>query len=126
MKPINSKLHGILDYTIALALASPFIVNYYSRNEDTWILGAIGGILATYSLFTNYEFGLIRLISMKVHLVLDVILGLLLIIVPWIYPLPHYYLYWPVFMGITMVLIVVFTSQVPFIITKRDLDITKP
>lgn len=126
MKPINSKLHGILDYTIALALASPFIVNYYSRNEDTWILGAIGGILATYSLFTNYEFGLIRLISMKVHLVFDVILGLLLIIVPWIYPLPHYYLYWPVFMGITMVLIVVFTSQVPFIITKRDLDITKP
>jgi hypothetical protein len=126
MKFINTRLHGMLDYIIGATLAAPYIFEYYTNDTQSLVLMTVGGIIVFYSLMTNYEFGLIRLIPLKVHLWLDVIFGLFLIATPWLFPTFTYYMYWPVLMGILSILIVVFTKPLPFVVTPRDLDITKP
>jgi len=124
-KIVNTRLHGILDYTTAFVLVLPWIVDYYSKNEDTWKLAAIGGIIFLYSIITDYEFGLIKLLPMKVHLVLDVLIATLLIITPWLF-VYNLYTNWAMFMGIALIVIVILSSASAYKITKRDLDITKP
>jgi hypothetical protein len=122
---VNTKLHGILDYITAFVLVLPWIVNYHSHNEDTWKIAATGGLIFLYSSITNYEFGLVRLIPMKVHLILDVVIALFLIATPWLFEF-NLYTNWTMFVGITSLLIVLLSSSTPFQITRRDLDITKP
>jgi hypothetical protein len=126
MKLINTRLHGILDYGFAFILMLPWISQYYSGDEDTWLLAMAGGLVAIYSLITNYEFGVIRIVPLKFHLVLDVIVGIFLIALPWIASVYNYYFYWPTLLGILIILLAVTTSPTPFIVTKRELDITKP
>ncbi len=126
MKLINTKLHGILDQILAFALLLPWMVNYYTRSDDTWLFAAVGASISLYSLCTDYEFGLVKLLPMKTHLVFDVIVALFLIIGPWVFQLRHYYFYWPLSLGLSILLIVIFSSSIPYRITKRDLDITKP
>lgn len=126
MKFINSKLHGILDYLVGFTLACPYIFEYYPNNNQSLVLLSIGGLIVFYSLFTDYEFGLIRQIPLKVHLWLDVMAGLFLIGTPWLFPSHHYYLMWPVLLGISELLIVLFSKPVAHVVTPRDINITKP
>ncbi len=126
MKIINTKLHGILDYSIMLALTIPWLVNYYTKSGDTWVFAALGGLIGLYSLTTDYEFGLLKLLPMKVHLFFDVFIAIFLIITPWFFQIDHYYFYWPVFLGASILLVAIFSSSKSYIITKNDLDITKP
>src|SRR4051794_3673853 len=100
MKIINTKLHGIFDYTIANTLVIPWIANYYTHSDDTWILAAIGGLIGLYSLVTDYEFGLLKLLSMRMHFAFDIAIGILLVISPLLLKLDHYYFYWPLSIGV--------------------------
>jgi hypothetical protein len=126
MKIINTKLHGILDYLLMFALLLPWIVNYYTHSEDTWIFAAFGAVIGLYSLITNYEFGMIKFLPMKIHLLFDAVTAVFLVVSPWLFHLRHYYYYWPFAIGISLLLTVIFSSTAPYRITKRDLDITKP
>lgn len=123
-KPINTKLHGLLDYAFGLLLILPWIVNYFEDRQDTWVLAAIGGFTVTLSLFTDYELSLVKLVTMRVHLILDVITALLLIALPFMFPLYHYYLYWPVALGVLELVIVCLSSSRAYMVTKNDLNIT--
>lgn len=125
-KPISTRLHGLLDYVAGITLLIPWIVNFYEDNSDTWILAMVGLFILVTSLLTNYELSFIRLIPMKLHLFIDVVVAAFLIALPFIYPMYHYYLYWPVALGIGELLIVVLSSSRPFVVTKRDLNITLP
>jgi hypothetical protein len=126
MKIINTKLHAILDYVIMFALVLPWLSDYYVKSKDTWVYAAIGGLIGLYSLFTDYEFGLIKLLPIKIHFALDIFLAFFLIISPFLFQLQHYYFYWPLSLGISLLIVVFFSSAAPYKITKRDLDITKP
>lgn len=66
MKILNSKIHGIVDYLFVLFLfASPSIFGLQQRAElFTYLLGAIH-LLVT--IFTNFEYGIIRIILFKHH-----------------------------------------------------------
>lgn len=125
-KPINTKLHGILDYVFGFILMLPWIVNYHGNSTDSVMIASVGALTLIMSLLTNYELGLIKVIPMKVHLVIDVLSGLFLIALPFLFPLYHYYLYWPVLLGAGELLIVILSSAKPFIVTKNDLNITTP
>src|SRR5688572_2688062 len=89
MKVINTRLHGILDYASAFVLLLPWFSGYYTGGPDTRILAAVGGITILISLCTDYEFGLVKLLPMKAHLVLDVLVALFLIAMPWLFPVYH-------------------------------------
>jgi hypothetical protein len=125
MKIINTRLHGILDYVISLTLILPWIMDYQTASKDTWALSALGGLIFLFSFITDYEFGLIKLIPMKVHFIFDVIAALLLATSPWLFTL-HNYSNWPAFLGLIYLVIIFLSSAVPYRITRRDLDITKP
>lgn len=86
MKIIPTKVHGYLDYIVGLLLiAAPWIFNFADDTIATYIPVALGIFAIVYSLLTDYELGVTRLISLRIHLTLDMAGGLLLAVSPWIF-----------------------------------------
>jgi hypothetical protein len=86
MKPIDTKTHGYLDYIMGIFLiAAPFLFNLNVDGIESRILYIVGAMALVYSLLTRYELGLIKVIPMNIHLILDIISGLLLAASPWIF-----------------------------------------
>jgi len=86
MRFISTKTHGILDYlTGILLLLSPWIWSYYATGLQSLIPILLGIAILSMSLMTNYEISVLRLISMKGHLAVDVFSGLFLAVSPWIF-----------------------------------------
>jgi len=79
-------MHGVLDYLIGILLiASPWLFGFNDSDSAQWT-AIIGGVvvLAT-SLMTNYELGVIRAIPMRMHLMADGVVGVFLVIAPWLF-----------------------------------------
>lgn len=86
MRFIPTSIHGVLDYLVgALLIAAPWVFGFASQGPDTWIPVVLGAGAIGYSLFTDYELGLVRRIGMKTHLGLDFGSGLLLAVSPWLF-----------------------------------------
>ena len=86
-KPINSKVHGVLDYSVgALVAASPWLLGYGRKdNAARWVPVALGMSSVAYSLFTRYEFGVKPALSMKNHLRLDTAAAITTAGAPWLF-----------------------------------------
>jgi hypothetical protein len=81
MKPISTRTHGMLDFATAGALCIvPRLLRLDAR--VTMLLTAAGAGAVAYSLVTKYEYGLMPLLPMKGHLVLDAGSGLSLCAAP--------------------------------------------
>jgi hypothetical protein len=90
MKIINTKVHGYLDYLFGLYLiAAPTVFGFNTSGIESVILYAIGIIALLYSLITDYELGLLKLIPMGFHLILDLLSGILLAASPWLFDFSH-------------------------------------
>lgn len=77
MKPISTRVHGILDFLSVLALVSA--PSFFEIGERvTPLLYLLAAATLTYSLFTCYEWGIFRKIPMPCHLALDVSSGIFL------------------------------------------------
>jgi hypothetical protein len=75
MALISTKVHGVLDYTTgATLLALPRILGLSDTVRTLLTAAALG--TAVYSVVTRYELGLIKLLPMKAHLVMDAMSGL--------------------------------------------------
>ena len=85
MKIIPRNVHGILDYVVGLLLiAAPWLLGFSDSGPATTVPVALGAGALLYSLLTNYELGLIRVIPFNVHLVLDFMSGAFLAASPWL------------------------------------------
>ena len=73
-KPIPTKVHGVLDYMTAAFLHTLPRVMGWSDNV-TRVLDVAAGGATGYSLFTDYELGLVKALPMKAHLTLDALGG---------------------------------------------------
>jgi len=99
MRVISTKTHGAIDYmTGAALLAAPALLGISDEPAASRVLRGAGLAAAAYSLLTDYEFGLVRLIPMPAHLAMDAASGVLLAASPWLfgfgdrgsrYRLPH-------------------------------------
>jgi hypothetical protein len=79
MRFLPTKIHAGLDYILGVALAiSPFFSGIHQGDLIEWGPMLLGHSLIVYSLLTNYELGLIRLIPIKQHLLLDAAGGVVL------------------------------------------------
>jgi hypothetical protein len=86
MRFIPTRIHGYLDYLVGLLLiGAPWLFGFDRGGPETWIPVALGAAAIIYSLFTDYELGAVRKISMPIHLTLDVTSGLVLALSPWIF-----------------------------------------
>src|SRR4051812_35655599 len=120
MKIIKTKLHGLFDYVIVFFPILPFVSGFHARGEDTWILALMAAVILGYSLITDYEFGIFKLLPMKLHLFLDILAGLVLVIMPLVLTLHNYYFYWPVAIGIVNIAIAVLSYSKPYVVTRHD------
>lgn len=86
MKFISIKTHAFLDYIVGLFLVvAPFIFHLNRQNPEGLIFYVLGATLLIYSMLTDYDLSLLKIIPMKVHLFLDVLSGLFLAASPWIF-----------------------------------------
>lgn len=86
MHIISRRVHGILDYVVALALVfSPKLFGFESVGIEASVPIILGFAVLIYSIFTNYELGLVKLLPFRAHLTMDVIGGIFLAASPWIF-----------------------------------------
>jgi len=115
---IPTKVHGVLDYIVAVALFfAPMIFGFADMGGPAVIIPMVLGVgLLLYSLFTSYEWGVFKLLSMPYHLVFDVLASAFLAASPFIFGfynqapnvwLPH------VVVGLTVIIVVIFSQPQP-------------
>jgi threonine/homoserine efflux transporter RhtA len=86
MRFIPTRIHGMLDYVIGLALiAAPWLFDFSDGGAKMWVPIILGAGVILYSLFTNYEMSIVDAIPMPVHLALDALGGLFLAVSPWLF-----------------------------------------
>ena len=87
MRFIPTRLHGAADYIVGIVVVGlPF---YYGwTGPQRAVVAALGVFVILYSLFTDYEAGLVRYLRVRFHLLLDIIFGLAMLSLPWLFNLP--------------------------------------
>jgi hypothetical protein len=103
---IPTRVHAVFDYGVGMLLIiSPWIFDFARGDAAMWVPVTVGGAMVAYSLVTDYERALVRLIPMPLHLALDVMGGVLLLVSPWLF---HFFDYvWAVHVVIGCLAIVV-------------------
>lgn len=118
MRFIPTKVHGVLDYVVAIALIlAPWIFGFANIGGAAVIIPIVLGVgLFVYSLFTRYELGAFKLIAMPIHLVFDIVASLFLIASPFLFGfineapnawLPH------IVVGVAVIIVVAFSQPTP-------------
>src|SRR4051812_33435310 len=115
MKIISTKEHGALDYVVgALLIAAPWVFGFYKGGIESYVPIAMGSLTLLYSLCTDYELGVFKLLTVRTHLMLDLLSGLTLAASPWLFHfdevvyLPH------LLVGIVEIVVVVLSERVPY------------
>ena len=86
MRIISTRVHGMLDYLVgALLIAAPWLFDFNQGGAETWVPVVLGAGAILYSLCTEYELGVLALIPMGTHLMLDLGSGVLLAASPWLF-----------------------------------------
>ena len=87
MKPITTFVHGILDYTVGLALfAAPYLFGFVEvGGAAVWVPQVAGTAVILMSLLTRYELGVVKALPMRGHLAMDYVVGLVLLASPWVF-----------------------------------------
>jgi hypothetical protein len=86
MRFIPTKVHGLLDYLMGVFLAiSPWVFGFNGGGAKQWIPIFLGVAMILMSLLTDYEWGASRSVSMRTHLMVDLLSGAFLAISPWIF-----------------------------------------
>ena len=86
MSLIPPRVHGVIDYLVgALLLAAPWLLGFSDDPAATWVTVAFGAVAILYSVTTDYELGVVPVLSMRTHLVIDIVWAVLLLASPWIF-----------------------------------------
>jgi SPW repeat len=114
MRMIPTRVHGVLDYVVgALLIAAPWLFDFHYGGAETWVPVVLGAGAILYSLCTDYELGVLRLIPMSTHLMLDMASGVVLALSPWLFGfhdrvwVPH------VIVGLIEIVTPLMTQRVP-------------
>ena len=111
---IPTRIHGILDYLVGLFLiVTPWLFQFPADRPAMLVAVMMGASTIIYSLITNYEMGLVRLIPMKGHLWIDLVAGIFLMVSPWLFGFINRHLWPHVCVGAMEALVVIFSCSVP-------------
>ena len=86
-RPISSRLHGMLDYPTGLLLiAAPVLFGFGDAGPAAVAIPvALGVMILLQSLITNYEFSIVNLLPLVMHLAADVVGGVVLATSPFLF-----------------------------------------
>lgn len=111
---LPTRIHGMLDYLLgALLIASPWVLGFGVGGAETWVPVGLGALLLLYSLFTDYELGLVKRLQVPAHLLLDALGGLLLAVSPWLFGFDTHVWMPHVVLGLAEVVVAAVTNTVP-------------
>lgn len=80
-----------MDYLMSIILmGSPWLLGFAAGGGETWIPVVLGATMLIYSLFTDYEYGAMKVLPMKGHLLFDLVSGIFLAASPWIFGFADY------------------------------------
>ncbi len=98
MKFITKRIHAFLDYPVAIALIIlPFLLGLGDSNPLALQLSVVTGIAALIlTILTNHHLGLIKVVSYKMHLLVDFLVAIVFVIAPFIFSFEGMdaYFYW--------------------------------
>ena len=87
---VGTRLHGLLDYLMGIGLiGAPLLLNLATDGVETWVPALLGLVIIVYSLFTDYELGIWKILSVRTHLKLELAGGIILTTSPWIFGFSH-------------------------------------
>lgn len=86
MKFITKQIHSYLDYPVAIALIGlPFLLQLGSSNPLAFFISVVTGVAALLlTLLTDHQTGVFKVVSYKLHLMVDFAVGLTFVAVPFI------------------------------------------
>ncbi|MGZ3871451.1 MAG: SPW repeat domain-containing protein [Mucilaginibacter sp.] len=117
MKPfISTAVYGVLNYIIALTLiASPWLFGFVNVSSAALLLPMyIGWLQLIMAIFTNNETGFIKQFPIRIHFVLDVLMGFIILVSPWLYTFSSK-VFWPqLILGGILFGMGLFTKHSPF------------
>ncbi len=87
MKFVTKRIHAFLDYPVAIALiVLPFLLGLGSSNPLALQLSVVTGIAALIlTILTDHHLGLVKVVSYKMHLIVDFLVAIVFIIAPFIF-----------------------------------------
>jgi hypothetical protein len=104
----------MLDYLLgALLIGAPWLFGFADGGAAQWTPVVLGAAVLLYSLFTDYELGVVKRLQIPAHLLLDAVGGLALAVSPWMLGfdervwIPH------VALGLVQVATAAITNTVP-------------
>ena len=126
MRVISTRTHGVIDYVMSIIImGSPWLMEFALNRAETWVPVIVGIAGLVYSICTNYELGLVKAISMRTHLALDFVSGVLLALSPWIFGFASY-IYLPhLILGIIEIGAAVVTERSPHSAARETAHTTR-
>lgn len=122
MKPfISTKAYGVLNYLLALTMiASPWLFNLVNVSSAALFLPIyIGWLQLIMAIFAKNETGFLKQFPMTIHNTLDVLMGFILMVSPWLYTFSDK-AFWPeLLMGGLLFIMGLFTKGSPFTTRNR-------
>jgi hypothetical protein len=114
MRIIPTRIHGLLDYGMGvLLILAPWIFSFADGGARQWAPIVLGAGAILYSLVTDYELGVARMLPMPVHLGLDAASGVFLALSPWLFSFAGA-IWWPhVVFGLLEVSAALMTQTAP-------------
>ena len=86
MNRIPTRVHGMIDYAVAAGVtAAPWLFGFADDRLATLVTVCFGVAALGYSVLTDYELGLYRVLPMRAHLLLDIAWAVGLIVSPWLF-----------------------------------------
>jgi hypothetical protein len=87
MRFIPTRVHAVIDYIVTVILLGlPYLFDAWAGGgAKVWVPMALGIATIIYSLLTSYKLGVLPILSMPVHLVLDASSGLVLALSPYLF-----------------------------------------
>lgn len=112
MQFINNKVHGALDYIVAVTLiVVPFVLGFEAINPiGHWLSVAAGAGLFVYSLLTGYSLSLQKLIPYSVHLVFDFVAGVAFVAAPFLFGFTGLMQAYFLVMGVAVIVVVALSN----------------
>lgn len=124
MKVIPTRVHGVLDYIVGVALIfAPLLFGFSDLGGAAVMVPIVLGVaLILYSLLTRYELGIFKVLPMKYHLVIDFVAAAFLALSPWLFGfadqtwnawVPH------LVVGLAVIVVVVLSKTEPEMVVER-------
>lgn len=87
MKFVTKRIHAFLDYPVAIALMTlPFLLGLGESNSLALYLSVATGVAAfVLTLLTDHHLGAFKVISYKLHLIVDFAVAIVFILAPFIF-----------------------------------------